>query len=151
VLSTWDAKGLEFDSVVLVQPQEIIDEYRGVGWVSGSRRGTSRVAEAEGVSGADAVVAGGQRAGRDGAQPLGGTGHGHVQGSDAAVLTPTPTTAIDLAAQHNDPDFPGIWEELNWRGLVHVGRCPASCSRRMVSSCTRCPRCSEAAVGSKPQ
>lgn len=31
VLSTWDAKGLEFDSVVLVQPQEIIDEYRGVG------------------------------------------------------------------------------------------------------------------------
>lgn len=31
VLSTWDAKGLEFDSVVLVQPQEIIDEYDGVG------------------------------------------------------------------------------------------------------------------------
>lgn len=35
-------------------------------------------------------------------------------------MIPTPTTAIDLAAQHNDPDFPGIWEELNWRGLVHV-------------------------------
>ncbi|WP_061711578.1 tyrosine--tRNA ligase [Kocuria palustris] len=35
-------------------------------------------------------------------------------------MTPTPTTAIDLAAQHNDPDFPGIWEELNWRGLVQV-------------------------------
>lgn len=31
VLSTWDAKGLEFDSVILAQPQEIIDEYDGVG------------------------------------------------------------------------------------------------------------------------
>ncbi|WP_144794248.1 tyrosine--tRNA ligase [Kocuria palustris] len=34
-------------------------------------------------------------------------------------MTTTPT-AIDLAAQHNDPAFPGIWQELNWRGLVHV-------------------------------
>ena len=25
-----------------------------------------------------------------------------------------------LAAQHNDPTFPDIWEEIAWRGLVHV-------------------------------
>ncbi|KAA9393543.1 AAA family ATPase [Kocuria coralli] len=31
VLSPWDAKGLEFDSVVLVQPAEIVDDDDGVG------------------------------------------------------------------------------------------------------------------------
>ncbi|ROZ62545.1 AAA family ATPase [Kocuria soli] len=31
VLSTWDAKGLEFDSVILVEPSEIVTEYDGVG------------------------------------------------------------------------------------------------------------------------
>lgn len=31
VLSTWEAKGLEFDSVVLVEPSEIVEEYHGVG------------------------------------------------------------------------------------------------------------------------
>lgn len=31
VLSTWEAKGLEFDSVVLVEPSEIVEEYDGVG------------------------------------------------------------------------------------------------------------------------
>ncbi|MDO5618693.1 HelD family protein [Kocuria sp.] len=31
VLSTWEAKGLEFDSVILVEPTEIIREYDGVG------------------------------------------------------------------------------------------------------------------------
>lgn len=30
------------------------------------------------------------------------------------------TTSIDLAAQHNDPSFPNVWQELTWRGLVHV-------------------------------
>jgi tyrosyl-tRNA synthetase len=25
-----------------------------------------------------------------------------------------------LASQANDPSFPDVWEELNWRGLVHV-------------------------------
>lgn len=31
VVSTWEAKGLEFDSVVLVEPAEIVAEYNGVG------------------------------------------------------------------------------------------------------------------------
>ena len=26
----------------------------------------------------------------------------------------------NLSAQRNDPIFPDVWEELNWRGLVHV-------------------------------
>ena len=26
----------------------------------------------------------------------------------------------NLSAQRNDPSFPDVWEELNWRGLVHV-------------------------------
>ena len=25
-----------------------------------------------------------------------------------------------LAGQSNDPSFPNIWQELTWRGLVHV-------------------------------
>ncbi|QNO36565.1 tyrosine--tRNA ligase [Protaetiibacter sp. SSC-01] len=29
-----------------------------------------------------------------------------------------------LSAQRNDPSFPDIWEELNWRGLVHVSTDP---------------------------
>lgn len=28
--------------------------------------------------------------------------------------------AIDLNSQHNDPAFANIWQELQWRGLVHV-------------------------------
>ena len=31
-----------------------------------------------------------------------------------------PATSEILNAQRNDPSFPDIWEELNWRGLVHV-------------------------------
>ncbi|RQP11081.1 MAG: tyrosine--tRNA ligase [Microbacteriaceae bacterium] len=31
-----------------------------------------------------------------------------------------------LSAQRNDPSFPDIWEELNWRGLVHVSTDPAA-------------------------
>ncbi|WP_082716867.1 tyrosine--tRNA ligase [Microterricola viridarii] len=27
---------------------------------------------------------------------------------------------VILKAQHNDPSFSDIWEEINWRGLVHV-------------------------------
>ncbi|WP_166869064.1 tyrosine--tRNA ligase [Salinibacterium sp. ZJ70] len=30
-----------------------------------------------------------------------------------------PATEV-LSAQRNDPSFPDVWEELNWRGLVHV-------------------------------
>jgi tyrosyl-tRNA synthetase len=26
----------------------------------------------------------------------------------------------DLESQQNDPTFANIWQELNWRGLVHV-------------------------------
>ncbi|HQC93919.1 MAG TPA: tyrosine--tRNA ligase, partial [Microbacteriaceae bacterium] len=28
--------------------------------------------------------------------------------------------ATRTTPQANDPSFPSIWEELNWRGLVHV-------------------------------
>jgi len=31
-----------------------------------------------------------------------------------------PATSEILNAQRNDPSFPDVWEELNWRGLVHV-------------------------------
>jgi len=31
-----------------------------------------------------------------------------------------------LSAQRNDPSFPDVWEELNWRGLVHVSTDPAA-------------------------
>jgi tyrosyl-tRNA synthetase len=30
-----------------------------------------------------------------------------------------------LAAQRNDDSFPDVWEEINWRGLVHVSTDPA--------------------------
>lgn len=30
------------------------------------------------------------------------------------------TESIDLEQQHNDPSFPNVWQELTWRGLVHV-------------------------------
>lgn len=30
------------------------------------------------------------------------------------------TESIDFDQQHNDPSFPNIWQELKWRGLVHV-------------------------------
>ncbi|MEX5271247.1 tyrosine--tRNA ligase [Kocuria sabuli] len=30
------------------------------------------------------------------------------------------SNAIDLNSQHNDPSFANIWQELRWRGLVHV-------------------------------
>ncbi len=36
-----------------------------------------------------------------------------------------PATEV-LSAQRNDPSFPDIWEELNWRGLVHVSTDPAA-------------------------
>ncbi|CAN5269971.1 tyrosine--tRNA ligase [soil metagenome] len=35
------------------------------------------------------------------------------------LTVPDPATD-QLAAQANDPSFPDIWEELTWRGLVHV-------------------------------
>ena len=31
-----------------------------------------------------------------------------------------PATSEILNAQRNDPSFPDVWEELTWRGLVHV-------------------------------
>ena len=30
------------------------------------------------------------------------------------------SNAIDLNSQHNDPTFATVWQELQWRGLVHV-------------------------------
>ncbi|NKE09660.1 MULTISPECIES: tyrosine--tRNA ligase [Kocuria] len=30
------------------------------------------------------------------------------------------TESIDFDQQHNDPSFPNVWQELKWRGLVHV-------------------------------
>ncbi|MCJ8506003.1 tyrosine--tRNA ligase [Kocuria flava] len=30
------------------------------------------------------------------------------------------SNAIDLNSQHNDPTFATVWQELTWRGLVHV-------------------------------
>jgi tyrosyl-tRNA synthetase len=36
----------------------------------------------------------------------------------AAATVATVSTA--LSRQHNDPAFPSLWEELTWRGLVHV-------------------------------
>lgn len=35
------------------------------------------------------------------------------------MTTRVPATSI-LASQSNDPTFDGVWEELRWRGLVHV-------------------------------
>jgi tyrosyl-tRNA synthetase len=45
--------------------------------------------------------------------------------SSAAARVETSATVVDVPAtrttpQANDPSFPNIWEELNWRGLVHV-------------------------------
>lgn len=37
-----------------------------------------------------------------------------------------PATSDPLSAQRNDPSFPDVWEELNWRGLVHVSTDPAA-------------------------
>ncbi|HEY4226233.1 MAG TPA: tyrosine--tRNA ligase [Pseudolysinimonas sp.] len=36
-----------------------------------------------------------------------------------------PAPADALAGQQNDPSFPDVWEELVWRGLVHVSTDPA--------------------------
>ena len=30
------------------------------------------------------------------------------------------TESIDFDQQHNDPSFDNVWQELKWRGLVHV-------------------------------
>jgi hypothetical protein len=30
------------------------------------------------------------------------------------------SNAVDLNSQHNDPTFATVWQELQWRGLVHV-------------------------------
>jgi tyrosyl-tRNA synthetase len=38
---------------------------------------------------------------------------------------PVPAPADALAGQQNDPSFPDVWEELVWRGLVHVSTDPA--------------------------
>jgi tyrosyl-tRNA synthetase len=45
--------------------------------------------------------------------------------SSAEARIETSATVVDVPAtrttpQANDPSFPSIWEELNWRGLVHV-------------------------------
>jgi tyrosyl-tRNA synthetase len=37
----------------------------------------------------------------------------------------TGTSSAALAAQQNDPTFPDVWEEIVWRGLVHVSTDPA--------------------------
>ena len=37
---------------------------------------------------------------------------------------PVPAPADALARQQNDPSFPDIWDELVWRGLVHVSTDP---------------------------
>ncbi len=29
-------------------------------------------------------------------------------------------STTDLAGQHNDPEFSSVWDELQWRGLIHV-------------------------------
>ena len=33
---------------------------------------------------------------------------------------------VILATQQNDPSFEDVWEELVWRGLVHVSTDPAA-------------------------
>ena len=33
-------------------------------------------------------------------------------------------STTDLSQQHNDPSFPSLWEELNWRGLVQLSTDP---------------------------
>ncbi|RLY92457.1 tyrosine--tRNA ligase [Kocuria tytonicola] len=33
-------------------------------------------------------------------------------------------STTDLSAQHNDPSFTSLWEELNWRGLIQVSTDP---------------------------
>jgi len=47
--------------------------------------------------------------------------------SPAGIYQSEPADTVDrvstpelLAAQHNDPSFPTIWDELVWRGLIHV-------------------------------
>jgi tyrosyl-tRNA synthetase len=37
-----------------------------------------------------------------------------------STSTGTPAVNPALAGQANDPSFPNIWQELQWRGLVHV-------------------------------
>ena len=41
-----------------------------------------------------------------------------------------PTQA--LARQRNDPTFPSIWDELTWRGLVHVSTDPDALARALA-------------------
>jgi len=42
-----------------------------------------------------------------------------------------PTQA--LARQRNDPAFPSIWDELTWRGLVHVSTDPEALARALAA------------------
>ncbi|MDO4919504.1 tyrosine--tRNA ligase [Kocuria sp.] len=40
-------------------------------------------------------------------------------------------STTDLSAQHNDPSFSSLWEELNWRGLVQVSTDPEALQRAL--------------------
>jgi len=68
-----------------------------------------RVDELEAAAGPDRAADAGPRAG---ARP-----DGTVEGVPSAVPS--------LADQRNDDSFPDIWEEIVWRGLVHVSTDPA--------------------------
>nr|MDQ2698770.1 tyrosine--tRNA ligase [Actinomycetota bacterium] len=43
-----------------------------------------------------------------------------------------PATSEILNAQRNDPSFPDVWEELTWRGLVHVSTDPAELKKLLA-------------------
>ena len=42
------------------------------------------------------------------------------------------SNAIDLDLQHNDPSFANVWQELQWRGLVHVSTDEAALERSLA-------------------
>ena len=43
-----------------------------------------------------------------------------MDSSSATVGCVSATASESLSAQHNDPSFDDVWDEINWRGLVHV-------------------------------
>jgi tyrosyl-tRNA synthetase len=43
-----------------------------------------------------------------------------LTGSDYDELVPSDTVTDVLTGQQNDPSFESVWDELRWRGLVHV-------------------------------
>jgi tyrosyl-tRNA synthetase len=42
------------------------------------------------------------------------------------------SNAIDLDLQHNDPSFANVWQELQWRGLVHVSTDEAALEKSLA-------------------